>query len=395
MKLNITIKKSFSFSTQSLGELDCFPISVGDEQEIRERLGKSIEKSTAKEYVSSLISVACHRCVVGDEEHLKPPNPSLSLSDIADIQDEELDDFVKKYLEANDHLYKENISRLEPNKNGPGTVVSFEYGDVEHPRIENETYIAYLHRLSVIQEKRNSERLKKYAGFTGGFSNALKAQMEKTLNMGNALNDSFARVKAKEIYSMGPQIPKIDFAEIRRKDQEARLKPFQDLAQRLDLLVSSSTSAGEFLVEMNKTQTTIAKELKESGDNTTFFSKINLFIGGLVLLLAIGSLAVAIYTSMSGSESSNTLIQNIGKYANVIERTLQTSTDKTIEVSTDSTNAIRELIDQQKRILTELEAIRRKLESDKPSKGKVIGAPSPNSIEHKLKVQGRGEGGGR
>jgi len=241
MKLKFPRKESFSFTTESLGILNCFfPLSLGDQKELYNRTSKNLENVAAEDYVRALISVTCYPAISDEEQSLKPTSYSLSVSDTARLYSIELEEFSKKYIEANDYLFREHIVKTEPRDGEPGTAVSMEYGKVEHQKKENETDLAYLYRLSLIQEKRLAEQFAKLtAGVTGGlrnlarqfeqpfhgFSNDLKSQMEKTLNIGRSLHDSFEQIKSTKVYPVEYKIPNIDLDKLQKQTEEARMQP--------------------------------------------------------------------------------------------------------------------------------------------------------------------------
>lgn len=234
----ISKEKEFQFETASLGELFSFGLAIGHLQELYKRLGKDVEKSSPNDYVRTLISVSCHPKEKLIDGKYRPNNYSLSLEDANRLSDDDLEKFSFLYLEKNDSLYRIYLTTKQPTENSKETLDSFEYNDVEYNKKDNESYVEYLHRLSVKKEKRETERIKKlysdaektvkqFKEMTG-FSKTLQDQINSTLTMGNALRNSFEHARATvkiEPFPIKTMLPKIDsFGDIIRKSDEANLK---------------------------------------------------------------------------------------------------------------------------------------------------------------------------
>lgn len=376
--------KIFSFSTQSLGELDCFPKIYWSDKELRNRLGEKIKDSTPDNFLRALISVSCQKPTL--ENEVSPPTKFLPLpyEEVANLTEAELENFSHKFLEKNSSLYRKLNFLPEPTKNEDGTVVVHtEYGDAEYPKGEDETNMAYLHRLSVIKEKQESEKYEnlssRYARLFGpppGFSDHLKLHMEKTRHMGEALQNTIEQIKGATVSAQFDYMPTVNYQDI----TERAARPYKEMSERLDELISLSeknislsAKEGELLVDMNQTQNDIAKELKASGDINTLYAKKNLGLSILVAAFAASSLIISIWTVFSGSNSSTALIQNMNKYTQTIESTLQASANNNIKATGANSAALNELIEQQKNILAELKAIKNNLETKPPEKNEKLG----------------------
>lgn len=384
-------KKVFTFSTESLGDLDCIPKIYWSDKELKNRLGKDIKDANPDDFLRALISVSCQKAPQENAESPSVPASKIQYADVAGLKESELEYFAQKYVETNRYL---NCKlNAYPQKDGDGTVFETEYGEVEHPKLENETNRAYLYRLSVLKEKEDFERSatlsEKYARLSApfpGFSDKLKLQMERTLSMGDKLQETIQRMTGGTVSPRFENTPAVDYREI----TERAARPYRELSERLDELISlseenTSLSAkeGELLVDMNQTQTGIASELKNSGDINVSFARKNFYLSILVAVLSASSLLIAIWTVYSGSNSSKELSQNLNKYTAGIEKNLGASNAESIQATNNNSAALNELIKQQKEMLSELKSIKTAIEKKPESTNK----PEPPRQTAKTKKQ--------
>lgn len=355
-------KKLFSFSTESLGQLDCFPLSLGNMKVFYQRKMDS-DKEISNKLIRILISVTCHPHGRVTEETFTP-NPSLSVIDIASLKETEIEEFSRLFIEANPDLYRKKITHTKASDKG--TIITSELGDIEISKDEGETNTEYLERLIIQYEDKISTffknkfgELSKHYQSLQGFSNGLKKQINSTFKMGMDLKNSIESIKpAQAKVSFVPEINNTAISEVLKIAEENRLRPFQEISQRLDKLIELSMDSGDFLVEMNRTQTTIAEELKISSDKTYYFSKWNLLIGVIIIALTVISLIVTVYSIKTSSTSSDALTQSIGKYTTTLEKVFLINESKNPR---EIKEGLDKMIDQQGRILLELQNIQKSL----------------------------------
>ena len=310
--------KDVFFDTEKLGRLYVFTLVLADEQGLYKEVGKSIEKVSPLQYIKILVKYVCHHEDKLEEGKYRPKQPTLSNDEISLISESELEDFAEKYITKNG-LNRKWVSKPGKSEEGVNSV-TLELGEVEYPRNEGEKWVDYLHRLAVIGEKRLSESFEKIAKQFAGmekFSKNLQEQMKNTFSLGDSLKKSI------ESFSIPPDLisksykPPFDFREI------PYIKPFGGLPDKIDKLIETSVRSADFLIEMNKTQTGIANELKSSGEKTAWYSKLNIATGILIGIIIIGLTILAIYLTDSGlkaSDNQNTIFnKNIEKLGNELK----------------------------------------------------------------------------
>jgi hypothetical protein len=322
MKINLKRESKFKFATSSFGQLASFELSVKNISDLHDRLGKTMENVTPIEYLHALISVTCHPIDKLIENKYAPNNYSLTLNDAEKISNDECNEFARLYLNHNDHLFRKKIEKLEPNKEGKGTVFSIEYGDIEYPQDAGESIIDYIYRLTVIREK---EHKKRFEGIFSsyqkamGFSADLEKQIKSTYNMGASLKKTIDDMRTvgtvKPIYDY---ISKIDFTKINEDATRNRLAPFKDLSEKLDKLIELSSDSTEFIIKTNETQTKIAEEIKKSGEDTLKSANKNIKIGLFIIGFTILSLAITGLTIYLNIDSSKKQIESLEKQTNKI-----------------------------------------------------------------------------
>ena len=381
MKESILLgKELFILKTESRGNLHSFELTVGDMIKISELLGKAPEKTSPEEFVRVLLSVTCHPKDRIINESSRPVGYSLSLDDVSKINPDELEKFATLFLENNERLYRKRISKSEPAKNGKGTVVSFEYGEMEHPREDKESSVSCLHRLWILDEAKRYKHNKditqslfgKYNDLSNimkGFSHPLEDQMVKTLKMGDALKSSlkFAESQAKQKMSFFEQpTPGFnDFADLSRKIEENRIRPFEKLGDKLDKLIEVSSDTAEFVVQMNKTQTSLADELKKAGDFTLFYSKQNIKLTLFMISLTCISIILSAYSIYYSSSSSKQQLKYVNDTTSQMSKQLKSIDDHTISSSSINQNQTQKLIQLQTVTVAELKKMRQKEQSRK------------------------------
>lgn len=207
---------------------------------------------------------------------------------------------------------------MEEKKDSKGETVNYiEYGEIEYPRHDKESYAQYLTRLFIKEEEKQRKQMERMLrGFTS-FSSTLENSIKKTLLYGDSIRKAMESIRPIQPASISPivsKLPEINFSEINK----ARLMPFNELAERLDKLIDVSAQSAEFMVETNEIQTRIAGEIKSSGDQTTRLSKKNISLTIIVIFLTVINLAVFIFSIFKSISVSDMQRLDIQKNANML-----------------------------------------------------------------------------
>lgn len=361
-------KKAFIIQTESLGELYSFKANIADLTEISKRLDKSIVDASPEEFVRVLISVTCHPRDKIIEGSFCPSGYSLSLEDVAVIKPDELEIFASHYIKDNEYLYRKKIDKHEPARDGKGIILSFEYGEIEHVRADNESNVSYLYRLWTLYEVKTSKRLRdatkpmisaynSLLKSAQGFSSSLQEEIDRTLKMGNVLKNSLRSTQLPEMQKSVPFDPinlRPDYSEILKESEESRLRPFRNISDRLDKLIDVSANTAGFVVQMNKTQTDVANELKRAGDMTSFYSKWNLRLNIFIIALSIFSICISAYSIYYASNSSKQQLQYVGVSVEKLNTHLEAIDNNATSSSKTSQTQINKLIELQGLTIDEL-----------------------------------------
>ncbi len=398
---------NFTFKTTALGDLKCIPLTLGMElEEIPRQLGKKIEDTTPDHFVRVLMTVTCRKVKLKNNILYEPKDSAVSLEDVNTLKDTDLENFSKRFIEANDHLYRKSISRSEKNSDGTNTI-HLEKGDTEYPRLDEESFINYLHRLFIIKlENDKKHALQMLKGMSDwpktmsefqksfrnlnigkGFSPSVQAQIFRTseadlelratidqakaMSTVDKMKQSFAGFNEIANYLKTPSyledISKIiakptsieeistpaitaNLAESIQKQREAQSKPLLDIAERLDTLISVADKGENMLREMNESQNAISIELKQSGQKSY---KLNRW----VLIVAIASLAVPLVLGLHSifmrQQSEYGTSQNV----------------KNITLDESTSLLLKQLITQQQLIIKEFDSIKKNLAQRVPKEG--------------------------
>lgn len=339
-------KKDGSFQTKSLGRLYVFSLTLKDQQRLHDELGKTIEDSNPREFIRALIKLVCHTKDKLVEGQFKPNEPSLDDEAIKTLTDNELEAFASLYIQQKEYLFRKWIRKETKGKDGK-TVITDELGEINLPKDNDETNVDYLHRLSSNSEK---EWRRLVLGMTD-FSSKIQNKMLNTISLGTDLKNSLTNLSSfrSHLTTTIEEDAKRLGESIRLREEE-RIKPFRELAERLDLIIDSSTKAADFLVEMNATQFGIAKELKESSNTAARFSKKNILIGIIIIALTVISLVLGYYSvrqtnQVTGGQNQK-MIQGIEDMSSQLE-TLNRNTGSMME-------NMSKLIEQQSVLISEI-----------------------------------------
>lgn len=403
MALEIKLKQEpIGTFDSKLGELYIFRLTMGGQKTLQKLLEKTISEADSESFVKSLIIVICYKKDELLEGIYRPDKPSsISKEDIDKFSIEDLENFAKIYIQNNEYLFKE--SKNKTKKNERGNLVSYqEFGEIVYPQEDAETYVDYLQRLSIIENNLQREQVVKIAksiGAISGFSNNLTDSIKNSLQMGNSLKKKMKAIRSPNFSDIRPSGPQFDYGNIIAQQEKNRLAPFNKLARKLDDLIGSSVQTADFIVETNKIQAGIASELKESGDNTNRFSKVNIAISCFIIFLTICSLYMAYSTSKSNEEQKlavrNATEKNIGVVVNEISglsSVILNNKDQTDQIISIFVNELKELsnsnmvalegiVTKQSQMLTEIRLMNEKnMERIKDLENKIKKANEKNSL---------------
>ncbi len=296
--------KPFDCIDMAIGKLYVFGISPADKEELKD-LGITLDESDPTEYIRNLIPFICY-----PEEHLKegkyqPEEPILTLADVNKLTDENIAEIARTYIANNDYLYKKLESIKTEDEEG-NEKVSSKYTEIIHPQEALEDSIQYLFRLFVIEEEKQKRQMKKLLDSVNGlntFSSKLTSRIQDTLSLG----DSLRKISELQVPTFAGSHESADtlnrsFIDYHQIEKQQRLKPFNELGEKLDKLIESHGEAISFAVTANEIQVEIAKEVKSSSDSATKHSKTNIWLTKFVIFLAIISPLASIYISYKSDE---------------------------------------------------------------------------------------------
>jgi hypothetical protein len=248
-----------------------------------------------------------------------------------------LDEIADIYLSHNKHLNYRADRREEKGPDGI-PVTRIEHSIVEHPIRDGESSLAYLHRLYVmylkksIQEmKETQENARKTYQSLMGFSSGTNAWIANMVSQGEKLTKMVeSTITPRVQFPDSPRIAAVAPPTL----PEIEPSPLLSIPERIDFLsgriaelIAIASSGSKFLVDMNSTQTLIAAELKKSSESNIRFTKLNILIGGLVLLVALVTLFWSYRSSQSASRDQQQLLQQNQQYLGQVQKTLE-SIDK-------------------------------------------------------------------
>ena len=335
----------------SIGELCVFSINVKGQTELHKKLDTSLEDCIPADFIRNLCVYVCFPKDSLKEEKYKPDNPVLTVEDVSKLTEDELEKIAGIYIENNEYLFKK--PEFKKKKNQKGETVNYrEYNEIEHPRNEDETNISYLYRLSILEiEKRRKQLEDMFKSFSGlgSFSSKLTDSIKNTLTMGDSLRkamESIRPIKMPELRPKERESFNIDFAKIERDKEERRLQPFNELSNRLDVLIESSVQASKFMIEANEIQTRIASEIKASGDLTDKHARKNIWLSGIVIVLTAIGLFLTTYAFISGNSFNEKQQDNLQNSAKTIVNSLTDIKENPANEGSKSQNSL-DLISRQ------------------------------------------------
>ncbi|WP_444957612.1 hypothetical protein [Microbulbifer sp. ZKSA002] len=333
----------------SIGTLCLFSISTGEDISRAEMLESADLEGNATEYLKSLLIFVCFPQESLLEGGYKPDKPVLTQEKIEKLPENELDHLAKVYVQHNEYLFKKSEYGKERNSEGE-VVRRHKFTEVLHPKEDDESYIEYLYRLHLLWVEKIHEdfqrKLDSLPTFSG-FSEALTSSITQSLSQGEALRrglEPLNSIQVPSTSSFSIEKPSLlsnlhlpDPTEFERKRRE----PFNDLANRLDKLVSKSEQAINFMVSSNETQTAIGDEIKQSSDATDRHAKKNIRLTNLVIALtsvglfvAVVGLIVAVATSLFGVSFKDQSHNGLEEYTQELSGSLRLSR----EIAEDNSN---------------------------------------------------------
>lgn len=295
MKINLD-EKPFAHIYTSIGELFLFSISYNDIVSLIKKIGKPFNAWEPTEFFRHFVGYICFPASALKEGEVKPDIPVLTNDEIKTLNDNDLESIAKAYFEGNMDSYREIIFKNETDNEGKAVLTS-EYGNIELPQHENESFVHYMLRLFIKDEERRKEQTKSLLDSVSNYHNFAKNvgdSINSTLTLGSSLRksiDGIRRVRngSENIYIS--RTPPIDFGEIARKEEERRIKPFNQLSIRLDKLIEISAQTIDYIIKANETQTLVANELKESSNDAKKYAKITIILTIIIIILT----AIGIY----------------------------------------------------------------------------------------------------
>lgn len=345
-----------SFNTK-VGELFVFSPTMSVWTKSNEELSGSQKEVTSEEFVRNLIRFVCYRETDLLNGRFKPEKPCLSREAIDEFSEAEIEIFAKEFVEHNQYLYREQEFVPKKNEQG-GSTLTPEFGKEIHPKTDSETFVEYLHRLSIIDKDRQEKQAKNTTNlYEKMFRNSmsatekvkdmlLKNQINQTLGVGDSLKkmiDSMRQDEALKIHATDAHIPQMDLAEMNRKQEERRREPFNELSAKLGDIFTVSSESASYMVDMNKIQKRIADELEQSGIKSRRFSKANIWLSIIIIILTIAALTFSYYSINIEKESKKQNNEAIGQFFGERNNLLENNLRK-----------LNELFEKQNQIISEL-----------------------------------------
>lgn len=103
-----------------------------------------------------LFRLVCRPSTSFVDEKYKSPEPAFSSEQIKSLNEKELNDIADIFLNHNKYVYCKTDTVNEQTADGT-TLVRFEYNEIQHPMLEGETKLAYLHRIFVLHIKERNQ----------------------------------------------------------------------------------------------------------------------------------------------------------------------------------------------------------------------------------------------
>jgi hypothetical protein len=342
--------KPISTIETSIGTLCLFSISVDNQSSLIKALNVSINEVSPQEYVKNLSVFVCYPESILKDGKYKPDEPVLTLKEIHNLSEADLEVIAETYVINNEYLFKK-LKLIKKVADNGEEITSSEYSDVVHPKNDDESYIYYLHRLSCLEQEKQRDTIKSIVDSMpkiDGFSTALSGGIKNNMILGNSLTKSIEAAKSISKIGGGPSASTIEtmnlLSELSENKEKVRREPFDDLAKKLDTMIDLSHSAAEFMVDANKIQTGIATEIKAGGDVTDGHARRNIWLSVLVLILSFLGLGLTGWSNYSGVSFSKQQQKALDSYTSEISENLALSTKTVKDNGGDSKLILTEIL---------------------------------------------------
>lgn len=358
--------KSYQIIESKIGNLAVFWSTLRDRINVEKELGTDFEKIDSEKYIKTLIKFICHK-----EETLKntdkPKEVSLTESEIEKLSNEDIEAIAKNYINSSEYLFRKRISDSKKTKKGDN-IISSKLGDIEFPRKENETYVDYLFRLEIEQNKKIKQAFKNSFGEISSFSKSIQDSIRATATLGENVRNSINAIqfpKISNIESVIPKNSKVDLSSISKPTSDMGQQPMRVVSTGIDELIEINAKSLEFLTETNKTQTLIANEIKASSTTSSKLTRWNIVISIVVLLISLSALIISIrsnkQTDTNNSSYVKTIVNSIEKINKNTEDINKNTSQQRIEI-VHFASEIDSLKKENQNLLEELNKAKRRIE---------------------------------
>ncbi|EKF9983238.1 hypothetical protein O1D80_000638 [Vibrio cholerae] len=299
-----------------IGKLAVFSLRVKGLSKLSDLLRTSpIKEIAADTYVRFLMQVLVYpaELVIDHEE---PKSGQISAEQAAQLGKDTLDKFSDLFLQRHEYLYRESITnrREEDGK----VIVSFDEGDVIHPKQDNESPHEYLYRLMVLEKEALDERTNKImAGIPkiGMLSDKLLSQYQTTNLMASSIFNSIEHYKnatAAANLITEPHIfiePKIsepkrnlaflDEIEKHNRLEDERKRKNEQLIQRqeqhLEAMVDIMSQSAEYMRNIDNNQSQAAIETKKASEESAAIAMTSINIARTGIRLAFWGIVLNVF----------------------------------------------------------------------------------------------------
>ena len=296
MRISLDPACIFSIQTGKLGELAVFPLNFGDFCDLADECGNSFDRVTPIEFCKKfMLKASCPKGRVVNNR--RPKDFKFPGEFETDISDEEVESFSERYIK---HELSNDESKLQYYKSSEAT------GQDESncERLRKAKSNEYSKLIESISRDDLTRAIKTAEGMLG-FSEATRSMMEYTSSIEDSLRQMHRDYEAPKISE-----PLVNIQDISRRQREFYEEPFKPIYEKLEKLNSINSETVKYISELNKTQTAIASELKQSSDQTSTISKKNYRMSVWVLLaslLSVGVAIVALYFTITGTSDIDTI----------------------------------------------------------------------------------------
>lgn len=305
------------FINTSIGTLAIKHITFRIRAKMYEKLDMDLKDTLPSEYIKVLIKYCCVK--KNDSENEKIP---LIENEILKLTEEDFEKIAKYFIEKNEDLNRERKT-ITIEENGE-KILKTEYGKINNPKKENESYQEYLLRLTIKENLEITESFKNIKETMSSFSKNLQNSIKGSLEFGKQLSESAHKIKSSNIPNLKNVKLNTENLEEFELTENSSLKTFKEFSKKLEQLIEISANSAEFMVEANKIQTRIADEVKTSSDTSTPLSKKNIKISYVVLSVTLLSFIFSIYSINEANKSNVIFVKEIITKLDTINNSLKT-----------------------------------------------------------------------